>query len=136
VERVYRTLLKCLIIYCMVSTLTLPFLGDVWFGDVPVLALVQVPKVSLANWLRQDVVMELIKLFGFSRGSFSPDYMAARPYALAAAYLNPMLIVAAGACRPNASARNRKLALVLAGAALVDFVVTLALANTRRITIY
>src|SRR4028119_924563 len=71
--------------YFVASILTLPFLDALWLGEVPVLALVQVPKTAFAGWLRTDVVMPAIVALGQSRGSFSPDYLLARPYALALA---------------------------------------------------
>src|SRR4029078_5978016 len=81
--------------YCALSCLTLPFIGRVWLGELPVLAVIQLPKIALADWLRTHVVMEAITFLDFSRGSCSPDYILARPYALAIAYLIPMAVIGA-----------------------------------------
>src|SRR6185503_21078749 len=71
--------------YCGLSCLTLPFIGKFWLGELPVLATLQLPKIAVAGWLRTHVVMEAIQWLGLSKGSFSPDYILARPYALAIA---------------------------------------------------
>ena len=55
--------------YCVVSIVTLPFIGSVWLGEIPPLTLIQIPKIGLASWLRQHVGMEVIKMLGLSKGS-------------------------------------------------------------------
>jgi hypothetical protein len=47
--------------------------------------------------------MVAIQHLGLSRGSFSPDYILARPYALAIAYLIPLsiLLVQLGVINPT-----------------------------------
>jgi hypothetical protein len=72
--------------YCVLSIVTLPFVNVIWLGEVPLFLVFQVPKMFLALWLRKNVVMETIKMFGYSKGSFSPDYLMARPYGLGLAY--------------------------------------------------
>jgi hypothetical protein len=79
--------------YFALSCLTIPFAGRLWSGEIPVLALIQIPKIAVAEWLRTHVVMELITFLGFSSGSFSPDYLLARPYALAIAYLLVIVVL-------------------------------------------
>lgn len=120
--------------YFLLSAITLPFLDHLWLGELPVLALIQLPKVALANWLRVHVVMEAIRAGGWSAGSFSPDYILARPYALALVYLPPMAAFASVAL--GAGAGFRRLALVLIGVAVLDYVLTLWLAGGPGLTIY
>lgn len=134
----FVSLLWCLIGYCIVSTLTLPLIGQVWLGDLPLLAIVQLPKIQVAGWLRTEVVMEAIKLIGVSKGAFSPDYIMARPYALAIAYLIPMLVVA-GVSWPRFRSYHPKGLLVVIGffmTAVIDYMFTLLFAAGRVLTIY
>jgi hypothetical protein len=79
--------------YWALSCLAIPFVGRLWLGEIPVLAIIQMPMIVAAQWLRIHVVMEIIKFLGCSRGSFSPDYILARPYALALAYLLTVVII-------------------------------------------
>ena len=71
----WKIIFWCCIGYFLISALTLPFIGKVWFGEIPVLGLIQLPKVAVAKFFRKEVVMDLIRLLGFSSGSFSPDYI-------------------------------------------------------------
>jgi hypothetical protein len=130
-------LLRSLLVYCVLSILTLPFIDSLWLGEIPVIALVQVPKTFFAGWLRTDVVMPLIRTLGLSRGSFSPDYSLARPYALAIAYLLPLAIVFAFVrLRGEAARRYRLWSLALLLAAAIDFCLTLLLAGGPGLSIY
>jgi len=61
--------MKAALIYCAVSLATLPFMNAVWLGELPLLAVPQVPKVELANWLRSDVLIPAAGQLGLSRGS-------------------------------------------------------------------
>ena len=129
--------LQAVAAYFVASILTLPFLNAIWLGEVPLLALVQLPKVVLAGWLRTDVVMPAIGALGLSRGSFSPDYGMARPYALALAYL-VVLGVLFGTLRitgrmPRARFRWACVTLLVAA---VDFAFTLWFADGPALTIY
>lgn len=58
-----------------VSTLTLPFANVIWHGELPPLALIQLPK-SLLKSAVHETLMFAIESLGMSRGSFSPDYIA------------------------------------------------------------
>lgn len=134
--RLVRAARRCLIAYFIVSLVTLPFVDAWWIGELPVLALVQVPKTALAGWLRADLVVPLIRLVGLSAGSFSPDYLLARPYALALAY---GLVVGPASAPWRAGGRRaggRRAAWVLAAVAGADFVATLSLAGGPGLTLY
>lgn len=96
IDSVVRILLWSSIAYFLVSIITIPFAGSLWWGEMPLLALIQVPKLSSAIWFRTSVVMPWIVKLGYSAGSFSPDYLLARPYGLLfpyALFLIAMLLV-------------------------------------------
>lgn len=136
--RAFVAALLCLTGYCVFSTLTLPFISSLWLGELPLLAFIQVPKVSVAGWLRTEVVMEAIRILGLSKGSFSPDYSMARPYALAITYLIPMAIIAViswHSLRPVHQKRGLAV-LVFFIAAAIDYVFTLIFAQGQSLTIY
>jgi hypothetical protein len=137
-RNIFNGVLWTAIAYCCVSCLTLPFINAIWLGELPLLAVIQIPKILFAGWLRTGVVMKVIDVFGLSRGSFSPDYILARPYALAIAYLVPMIVIGIIALRRWKPADSRR-GLLLAGffvAAIVDYVCTLLFAEGRGLTIY
>lgn len=122
----------------VLSCLTLPFMGRVWLGELPVLAVIQLPKILVAGWLRTHVVMEAITLLGLSQGSFSPDYILARPYALALAYMIPMAILGVIILR-RCSFSDERLRFVAVAAlvlAVLDYACTLTFADGRTLTIY
>ena len=134
----YTLVLKALSAYLVVSVATLPFLDAIWIGELPVLALVQLPKIGLAERIRTGLVMPAIAALGMSSGSFSPDYLMARPYALAAAYLvalAPVLLLVAWRTR-MARRHVRRWALILLAVAVVDFIATLSLAGGPGFSIY
>lgn len=129
--------LYALTAWSVASVLTLPLAGHVWIGDLPLLALLQVPKVLLADWLRQEVVMSLLRPLGLSSGSPSPDSITARPWALALAYLLLLGTVTAVCWRTlRTELRGRRLFLILAGILLLDCVFTLYFGKSRWLTIY
>ena len=122
--------------YAVVSTVTLPFAGSLWLGELPLLALIQLPKLWPAGWLRTHVIMAAMKSLGYSTGSFSPDYIAARPYALALVYaaaIAVVLIVRGCASRGQIPSRIMFAALLALG---IDFGFTLVFASGRNLTLY
>jgi hypothetical protein len=130
-------LLKSLSAYGVASALTLPFLDRLWLGEIPLLALVQVPKVEFAQWLCRNVVMAAIQHLGLSRGSFSPDYILARPYALAIAYLIPLsVLLATVRVRTQMAAPYRVWSYVLIIVAFLDYGFTLIFAGGPGLSIY
>jgi hypothetical protein len=135
-SRAFGVFIRGLIYYCVISTVTLPFMNQLWLGELPLLAVIQLPKVSFAGWIRTEVVMEAIKWLGVSNGSFSPDYRMARPYALAIAYLLPLITIALLSVRGRSARQMQKLALVLLAVATIDYFATLQFAAARSLTIY
>jgi hypothetical protein len=129
--------LKCSVLYGIMSMLSLPFLNSLWFGEIPVVTVVQVPKITFAIWLRNVMVMDLMTPLGLSRGSFSPDWTAARPYALAVAYLVPLTILLAVVWRRTRFAPPIRVWIwMLLLVAFADFLMTLRFANGPGLTIY
>ena len=82
--------------------------------------------------------MEAITFLGFSQGSFSPDYILARPYALAIVYLIPMVIIGVIGLRRFQFVDGRRGFVMVAFfiAAAVDYLFTLIFTNGRSLTIY
>lgn len=130
-------MLRSLIVYCLLCTLTIPFINAIWLGEIPVLALIQLPKIEYADWLRSGHVMQAIRLLGLSSGSASPDRILARPYALAIAYLYPLaILIAVLWMRTRMKQPYRRLTVLLLIAAAIDFAATLMFAHQRFLTIY
>lgn len=121
-SRSIEYLLKGITAYLTVSILTLPFVGYVWSGEIPVLALFQIPKIKFALWLRHDVVIPLFRALGMSTGANSPDSIMARPYGLLLSYLIPSLVFVVFLVATGRSQEvNRKWVLIVMGLMIVDF---------------
>ena len=135
---VYVVLLRIFVAYFVISILTLPLLDAWWIGELPVLALVQLPKISLANWIRTELVMAAVRKLGLSRGSFSPDFSMARPYALAIVYSVPVgiLLAVIRVRRTRLAPKNRRWRWAVLIAAVIDFAFTLFFASGHSLTIY
>ena len=132
-----EVLLWLLIGYYAVCSITIPFINALWLSELPVLAVIQLPKIIVAGWLRREVVMQLIQLLGLSYGSASPDYLMARPYGLALAYLLPLGIVLVMFWLRNQKSRSRLWPVwALVTVTFVDYVMTLIFADQRFLTIY
>lgn len=102
----FRVVLILLISYFAVSILTLPFGGKVWLGEIPLPALIQLPKLNPAHWFRKHIVILLIDKLGYSSGSFSPDFLLARPYGLLFPYAVLMACILAVLFYCRARAQN------------------------------
>ena len=133
----YLLIIRGAAFYLLASALTLPFTASIWVGKIPLLALVQLPKVELAHWLIRHAAMPTIRMLGLSRGSFSPDYLLAKPYALAAAYLIPLgILLLIVWMRTRLRRRLLIWAVVLLIVAAIDFCYTLKFAEAPGLTIY
>jgi hypothetical protein len=136
-RRVYALFLKILIAYFATCSLTIPFVNRLWLGELPLLAVIQLPKLLPAKWVRIGVVMPAIRRLGLSRGSFSPDYIMARPYALAITYLVPLIVVVAVVgLRTRMTRPFARLIAILLALAAVDYALTLLLADAAGLTMY
>lgn len=131
------TMVKGLILYFVISMATLPFINALWLGDLPVLAVPQLPKLWIADWLRRGVVMPAIRALGLSSGSFSPDYGMARPYALALAYFIPVVgLLAVAWVRRRVLQPHRLWSCLLLCVAVLDYLLTLWLTHTPALSLY
>ncbi|MEN8127957.1 MAG: hypothetical protein ABFR90_09165, partial [Planctomycetota bacterium] len=89
----FKKILLALIIYSVISMATIPFIDSVWIGEIPVLTVIQLPKTMPATLIRSYYAANLAKMMGISKGSFSPNYIVARPYALLIVYLLPLSVL-------------------------------------------
>jgi hypothetical protein len=123
--------------YLVVCTITVPFMDSIWFGEIPLLALPQVPKTSAASLARRHVVMPVIRAAGLSRGSASPDMRLARPYALAIVYVVPVgALLIATWMRTRMRGRYGWLAVAVLLVAVTDYIFTLVYAGGPGLSIY
>lgn len=109
--------------YYLLSALSLPLVNRVWLGELPLLALIQLPKMLLKGFI-QHGLMYLMRMLGQSSGSFSPDYLATQGLAVVLMALVPMLVViSALALWPHLGNRRRLILMVLVSG-LIDGAVT------------
>lgn len=83
------TILVCSYYVC--SSLTLPWSNQFWFGEIPILAIFQLPKAILKS-LMQTQLLSLLHQLGWTYGSASPDYAATHRWALGIAIIAPAVI--------------------------------------------
>jgi hypothetical protein len=132
-DRWMHRVIKILMVYYLVSIVTLPALNAIWIGELPLLAVIQLPKTEPAMLLRAHVVMPLIQDLGLSRGSYSPDLTLASPVAMAIVCLVPMLLLLAlSLWRRDFCRRHIRLVAGVAVLAIVDFGWTLMFASARN----
>jgi hypothetical protein len=134
-SRLLATMVFVLTSYYMLSSLTLPFADDLWLGELPVLAIVQLPK-SYAHDAVQHRLMMLMRYVGLSRGSPSPDMIASNPWAFGVVFVAPsaILIGIIGSCRGLKQYRSWIICLLVA--ALIDAAVTIWFEKTASLSIF
>jgi hypothetical protein len=117
-------LVACAAIYYLLSALTLPIVNKLWFGELPLFGIVQLPKSFLKS-IVHDALMFVMNGVGLSRGSFSPDYIATHGLAMVVMTTAPalLLIVVLKLFR-RLPHRGRLIAVVFV-CATIDAVVTL-----------
>ena len=109
--------------YYVVSALSLPFAGRFWVGELPVLAVPQLPKSFLKSAF-QHLLLGMVEALGLSRGSRSPDYLATHDLALGLMLALPAVALAVALLLPKrVPNRGWWIAAVLLGAA-IDAAVT------------
>jgi hypothetical protein len=129
--------MKSSIVYLALSIITLPALDSIWLGELPVLAILQLPKTEFARSMRWMMVYYVMGPLGLSRGSFSPDWSAAGPYALALAYAIPIgILLAIVTWRTRMAAPYRYWAIALVILAVIDYLMMRAYASGPGLTIY
>lgn len=125
----------CASSYFAVSALTLPFANTIWFGDLPPLALTQLPKSFLKSAVH-EILMFVIESVGMSRGSFSPDYIATHDWAMGVMTAAPaLLLVAAFLLLRRVSCRGKLIAIVLISAT-IDGIVTFWFDNAFNLKLF
>jgi hypothetical protein len=90
--RLFQRLLWFLLAYFGLSALTFRFMDVWWLGELPILAVIQLPKA----WIFQELMKLLMKLVawaGLSTLSYSPDYLMLRAYAFALVYVLVLTLV-------------------------------------------
>jgi hypothetical protein len=77
--------------YYVQSILSLPLADRVWLGEIPLFALIQLPKMKLKHFV-QDAMIRQLPALGLASGSPSPDMILTHPWALGFTVLVPGLI--------------------------------------------
>lgn len=135
--KIFKRIIICFTIYLVLSISTIPFIDSIWIGELPILAVIQLPKIIPANIIRHCYAVRLAKTLAVSKGSFSPDYTAARPYALLIIYLVPLLIPAVCyAVFIKDKKQAGKYVLFLLLFSVLDFLCVLHFSDTPGLTIY
>lgn len=131
----FRGVIAVLVLYYLISIITLPFADDFWVGEIPVLALPQIPKSMAFTFIRQTLI-SLMHVLGWSRGSASPDAIAATPWAFGILFVTPALLVLLLAATFRRVWHHRRWLAVLLLLAFADSVVTLWFEWTSRLSIF
>ncbi|MCA9083559.1 MAG: hypothetical protein KDA81_05870 [Planctomycetaceae bacterium] len=126
---------QMLCLYYVASAVTLPFANRIWFGEIPVLAVIQLPKTFLKS-LFQHAFLWFVRSTGLSQGSFSPDYMATHPWAMAAMSITPLivLIILIRLTRPRPL--HSRVIMYTVTLAAVDTAVTFWFDSTSALSLY
>ena len=135
--RFFKTVCICLTTYFVISIVTIPSINSIWIGDIPALAVIQAPKTIPANSMRYYYAAGLAKKLNTSKGSFSPDYEFARPFALIIVYTFPLLILMSYYALIVKDKKGAwKYVLVLLFFSVIDYFYTLYFSHTPSLTIY
>jgi hypothetical protein len=127
------TVLVCA--YYVISALTLPAANKIWLGEIPLLALVQIPKAFLKTMVHK-ALMHAMHGLGISYGSFSPDFGATHGWAMLIMLTLPALLFATVLMRARGlEHRNRWVGLVLLLAA-IDGMVTIWFDSVSRLKLF
>jgi hypothetical protein len=128
-------LLVALTVYYVFSSITLPWADDLWWGEIPVLALFQIPKSTLfdrtSNWMVK-MAFEL----GIDRGSHSPTSIAVWPWAITITIMLPSvpMISAVAICRRWKPCQ--KWIWLLIAVATIDAMTTIWFERTSRLSLF
>lgn len=110
--------------YYLCSACTLPFGQRLWLGELPVLAVVQLPKVFLKS-LIHSLLLSAMHALGWSRGSASPDFIATHGWAMGFMVSLPAIALLVILCLIGVFPYRRRLISLMTVCALIDAVVTL-----------
>ena len=121
--------------YYVGSMLTLPFADEIWFGELPVFAIWQLPKCYAFDFVR-GCLMSLMRAFGLSSGSPSPDMIASKPWAFAVLFLTPSALLVGVACAFRRAKQLRGWIGILLIAASIDAAVTVWFELSSSLSIF
>lgn len=124
-------ILKASVLYLLVSSATLPFLFTLWLSELPIFAVIQLPKVFAAKWVRDLIVFHLLD------GPVSPARTLARPYGLAVVYLLSVigLLAMGGFCKRREHPYGVWSGILIA-AATIDYILSLMLLRQGATVLY
>jgi hypothetical protein len=103
---------------------TLPFAGGLWWGELPVCALIRLPKAGLKSGIHNGLIWA-VRTVGLSSGSPSLDYIHTHRCALCLAVLTPALAVICAIAFPRRLKGKVSLAAALVCMTLMDLARTL-----------
>ncbi|GJM21438.1 MAG: hypothetical protein DHS20C15_13530 [Planctomycetota bacterium] len=115
----------------------MPFVDKVWWSELPVFALPQLPKLLLVDWWRDLIITQVLIPMGSAGGAYSPNMDVARPYALGLSYLvllAPVIVIACWKRRATQGAAPWVWALCAALA--LDSFVTLQFRSQPGLTLF
>lgn len=126
----------CVCAYYLLSALTLPFVNKVWFGEAPLLAIIQFPKTFLKSVVQHEGLLPFINWAGWSHGSASPDYAMTQGWAMGIMVCLPVLCFTTllVLIRPFPH-RGRLIAATIA-CALLDGIITLWFESASSLKLY
>ena len=110
-------------IYYAGSALTLPFVNTIWLGEVPPLAVMQLPKSFLKSVVH-EILMSVVNVLGMSQGSFSPDYGATHNWAMGVMTAVPALLLSSMFMLLRHVSHRRRLIAMILICATIDAIVT------------
>ncbi|MFO0913633.1 MAG: hypothetical protein U0795_11800 [Pirellulales bacterium] len=128
-------LARCAAGYYLLSALSLPLVNRVWLGELPLLALIQLPKMWLKGIIQHGLTY-LMRMLGQSSGSFSPDYLATHGLAVVLMALVPMLVVISCLALWPHLANRRRLILMVLVSGLIDGAVTIGFARVSALNLF
>lgn len=121
--------------YYLLSALTLPFVNKIWLGEIPLLALFQLPKSVLKSVVHPPL-LSAMGFLGLSYGSASPDYGATHGWAMAIMVTLPALLIVGLLLMPRQLLQRRILVVVILVCAGIDAVVTLWFDSVSHFKLY
>lgn len=135
VRRVLAIVADVACVYYLLSATTLPFVNMLWFGEIAVLAIFQLPKSFLKSVVHK-LLLQAVHTFGLSRGSPSPDYIATHGWAMGIMAAAPaLLLVTVFALLLRGRARIWLIGMVLLFAT-IDALVTIWFDSSSNLKLY
>ncbi len=134
-HRLLAAMMLLLAGYYAISAATLPFADSVWFGELPVFAIWQLPKMALYGYA-QTFFMSILAVIDWSAGSPSPDMIATHPYAMTAMVMLPGCVVLLLAAVSQSLKTVGVSAIVLVNLAAIDAGMSFWFDQTSRLSLF